>query len=125
MICEALAKYALVNRCVPMLQRKQAVPNAATSTMSRTVRRHRETMTIAQAELVEVPKIVIVDDVVTSGATLFAAVDVVKDFWPGSEIRAFALVRRVDKIPDSPNQCLEPCIGVITLRRNGRTIREP
>lgn len=82
-------------------------------------------MEIAQAELVDVPKILIVDDVVTSGATLFAAVEAVQGLWPSAEVRAFALVRRVDEIPDTPHQCLDPCNGVITLRDDGRTIRDP
>ena len=125
MICEALAKNGLVNRCAPMLHRIQAVQKAATSTVPRTVSRHRETMEIVQAELIDVPKIVIVDDVVTSGDTLFAAVEIVQDFCPNTEVRAFAVVRRVDEIPDNPHQCLAPCSGVITLRQDGRTIREP
>ena len=78
MICEALAKYGLANRCAPMLQRVQTVRKAATSTEPRTVHRHRETMKVVQTELVDVPKVLIVDDVVTSGATLFAAVEIAR-----------------------------------------------
>ena len=76
-------------------------------------------------ELDVAPRILVVDDVVTSGATLFASVQLVQDSYPNASVQAFALVRRVDEIRDTGQQCLAPVCGNTTLRQDGRTIREP
>lgn len=94
MIADALVMKKLADRCIPMLLRVQAVQKAATSTAQRTVSRHLETMRV-QPELVAVPRILVVDDVVTSGATLYAAVQLVRTTCPNASVQAFALIRRV------------------------------
>ena len=126
MIAEALVTRGLADRWTPMLKRAQPVHKAATSPAPRTVQTHLRTMRV-QPELpfVDVARILVVDDVVTSGATLFAAVQHIRTCYPKIEVNAFALIRRVDEIPDRPEQCLQPCRGTVTLRPDGRPIREP
>ena len=123
-IAAALIKKQLADRIVPMLKRVHAVQKAATSTDPRKVSRHLETMH-AQPELVDATRILLLDDVVTSGATLLASVQLVRQSYPNANIRAFALVRRVDEIPDTRLPCLDPVCGNIVLRPDGRTSREP
>ncbi|MDD9987018.1 MAG: hypothetical protein OXQ31_12150 [Spirochaetaceae bacterium] len=114
----------LADRIVPMLRRVTAVQKAATSTAPRRVSRHLETLH-AQPELVDATRILVLDDVVTSGATLFASVQLVRQSYPNANVRAFALIRRVDEIPDTSQRCLAPVCGNITLRQDGGTSREP
>lgn len=66
------------------------------------------------------------DDIVTSGATLFAATYITAEAFPNADVKAFALVRTLDhEVPDTPDQCLDPRIGTISMRPDGTTIRKP
>jgi len=106
-IAEAMIKRQLADRIVPMLHRVTAVRKAATSTDPRRVSRHLETLR-AQPELVDATRILVLDDVVTSGATLFASVQLVRQSYPNANVQAFALIRRVDEISDTSQRCLAP-----------------
>ncbi len=57
-------------------------------------------------------RIVLIDDVVTKGRTLLAAASRVHEAFPGSQIRAFALLRTMGLIP-GVQQLLDPCTGEI------------
>jgi hypothetical protein len=68
-------------------------------------------------------EIVLIDDVVTKGRTLLAAAFRLRQSFPDSQIRAFALVRTLGLIPDV-RRVFDPCTGEI--RWNGRDAqREP
>ena len=67
--------------------------------------------------------ITIVDDVVTKGATLLAAASLIKDRFPDSEVKAFAVVRTMGFIDDI-ERIKRPCTGTITLE-GGEAMREP
>jgi hypoxanthine phosphoribosyltransferase len=58
------------------------------------------------------PQVVLVDDVVTKGRTLFAAAARLQDAFPATEIRAFALLRTMGLVP-GVDQLLDPCVGEI------------
>lgn len=56
-------------------------------------RRHYESMCVET--MVELKKIVLVDDVITTGATILGAASLLAERFPNAEIRAFAAVRAV------------------------------
>ncbi len=56
--------------------------------------------------------VVLIDDVITKGRTLFAAAARVHEAFPGARIRAFALLRTMGLIPGVEN-LLDPCKGEI------------
>lgn len=70
------------------------------------------------------PKILIVDDVVTRGATLLARASLVADRFPEAEVLAFALVRAISN-PLDFHRMLMPVAGTVTLREQGDTLRRP
>lgn len=125
MIAEALVKRQLGQNWQPILERKKVVEKSATSRGSRTVSRHLKTI---EAVPIDYPRrIIVVDDVVTSGATLFAATSIVAEACPNATVKSFALIRTLSgqEIPETPNQCLDPCIGTITRNPDDTTTRKP
>ncbi|MBI1379902.1 MAG: hypothetical protein GC161_02295 [Planctomycetaceae bacterium] len=68
-------------------------------------------------------RLVVVDDVVTKGATLLASALRLQEAFPTAEVRCFAMVRTLGREPDVP-QVLDPCVGEI--RWDGEDVwREP
>ncbi|MBI1664074.1 MAG: hypothetical protein IS860_11460 [Nitrosopumilus sp.] len=75
-------------------------------------------------ELLDTPReIVLVDDVITPGATTLGAVNRLADAFPNAKIRVFAAMRTISN-PDEFSEIIQPCIGTITLL-NENTWREP
>jgi hypoxanthine phosphoribosyltransferase len=60
-------------------------------------------------------QVVLVDDVVTKGRTLLAAAARLKEAYPNTEVRAFALLRTMGLI-EGVDQLLDPCVGEIRWR---------
>lgn len=60
--------------------------------------------------------VVLIDDVITKGRTIFAAAARLREALPDARIRAFALLRTVGMISDIKT-LLEPCRGEIRWRR--------
>jgi predicted amidophosphoribosyltransferase len=88
----------------------------------RAVASHYESFSIES--LPQAPhSLVLVDDVVTKGRTLFAAAVRLHEAFPGANIRAFALLRTLGMIPEVP-RLLEPCRGLIRWR-DGDARRNP
>ncbi len=58
-------------------------------------------------------KILLVDDVITKGATLLAAATVVLESPVPLDVRCFALVRTMGLVPDV-EKIVDPCVGTIT-----------
>jgi hypothetical protein len=123
-ISEALAAAGLGAAVVPCVERVTAVPKSAASTRGErpSIDRHIESM---QARL-DLPRgpITLVDDVVTKGATLFAAARVITNAFPGVEVRAFALIRTRGLVPDV-ERVIDPAVGTITGNRWGEAERVP
>ncbi len=69
-------------------------------------------------------RITLIDDVVTLGATFIAAASLVKEEFPESEVRAFALIRTRSLIPEI-TQIVDPVVGVIALDVLGKADRNP
>ena len=69
-------------------------------------------------------RILVVDDIVTRGDTLFACVTMLEDAYPEVEVRGFALVRTMGLIPEIEN-IIDPTEGTITETRLGKLKRVP
>lgn len=95
-ICEALQRRRLVAAVEPMVQRMVTVPKSAFAMRGQrpTAQRHYETM--AATRLEEPPeRVILVDDIVTSGATILAAASRVADLYPEATVLGFAVARAV------------------------------
>jgi hypothetical protein len=115
-ICDALIAEGLASRSLPCLHRVAAVPKAAYASTGGYARPtpgvHFRSMTI-QGELGAAPaEILAVDDVVTRGAQLLASVSLLREAFPTSRIRGFAIVRTMSFISDVVN-IVDPCLGRI------------
>jgi predicted amidophosphoribosyltransferase len=76
-----------------------------------------------QKMLSESKEFLLVDDIVTRGATILGAANKLIDTFPEAHIRAFAAMRTISP-PDQFKAINEPCIGEITLR-GGEAYRRP
>jgi predicted amidophosphoribosyltransferase len=123
-ICAAFVAENLGARVDPCLSRVAAVPKSATSPRHQrpNAQKHYDTMGVSGGSLIA-ERILVVDDVVTSGATLLAAVSRICDAFPHADVRAFALARAIS---DGDIQTTHlPIRGVIRLRTDGKTWRDP
>lgn len=69
-------------------------------------------------------KIVLIDDVVTRGATFIGCAGLLREKFPDVPILAFAVIRTISEINNFKSY-QDPCIGNIILNRNGETRRDP
>jgi hypothetical protein len=58
------------------------------------------------------PQVMLIDDVVTKGRTLFAAAARLQNAFPDTEIRAFAMLRTMGRV-GGVDHLLDPCVGEI------------
>lgn len=75
-------------------------------------------------DLIAAKRYVVVDDVVTRGATLLACASRLQEAYREAEILGFALLRSISN-PEEFRSILEPVVGTITLRSQGDTLRRP
>lgn len=124
-IASALAAKNIGARIQPCLNRVRPVPKAATSlAWNRPLARDHYKSLRVEGTISKPDEIILVDDVVTRGATLIGAANRLADAFPDSKIRAFAVMRTISN-PNEFNQLIDPCIGSIELRAFGDTIRRP
>ena len=89
---------------------------------------HYETISVTQDPALEmdpVKRITIVDDVITSGATLHACAKRIRENWPTAEVVAFAAVRTLSDAPEIAHLVRPIVDGRVILLGNERTQREP
>lgn len=123
-IAEALERkhLGIVMNC---LERTSAVPKAATSPPSQRPKPIDHYNSIKVKPSIHRPrKMVLVDDLVTSGAILLACASLLKEAFPESSVFGFAMMRTISKETDF-RQLKHPCVGTITLRNGGGTSRNP
>jgi len=64
--------------------------------------------------LLKPKEIVLVDDVITRGATAVNAVNRLANAFPNAKIRVFAAMRTISD-PDMFSEIIQPCTGTISL----------
>lgn len=124
-IASALAEIGLGKEVLPCLTRIKSVPKAASSLPKDrpTLDEHYKSLR-GEGTLSELDEIVLVDDIVTRGATLLGAANILADAFPKTRIRAFAVMRTISN-PGEFNKLYAPVVGTIELRESGDTLRRP
>jgi hypothetical protein len=122
-LCEVFVAAGLGARWLPLLERVSPVPKAAFSRPEErpTAEVHYHSMR-ATPDLAAGAILTVVDDVVTRGATLLAAIARLRELFPDASIRAFALLRTMSSEPIA--HVKDPCAGLIRRVPWG-TQREP
>jgi len=99
----------------------------AASSARPSVALHYESFSIDAASIDASPRaaqsLVLIDDIVTKGRTLFAAAVRLHEAFPAAHIRAFALLRTKGLTPEA-RRLLQPCRGLISFK-GGDARREP
>ena len=107
------------------LVRATAVPKAAyCAPQNRPTAVDHYASICVQGGLVEPDEILLIDDVVTRGATLIGAANRLADAFPKTHIRAFAAMRTISD-ENEFQKIYDPCVGKIDLWATGETYRRP
>ena len=106
------------------LVRQYSVTKSATAPRAArpTVQQHYDSF-VAVAPTLLVPRIVLIDDVITKGRTMLAAAARLRSALPYADIRAYALIRTQGFLPNI-ERLVEPCHGVVRWA-GGDAQREP
>jgi hypothetical protein len=121
-IAKALLFAGLGSRLLPCLRRNVAVQKSAFASPGERpdAIAHRDSMTVELPMHDEAPRsILLVDDVLTRGATAMGAAARLGEQFPEAHIKLFALAR-TDLLTD---RFYEPIVGVITIQSNGCSLR--
>lgn len=122
LICEALLEHGLGGSIEQCLVRTKETAKAAFTSGPRKVATHLDSLKLQlKRDLTTPTRFLLVDDIVTSGSTLFASASLFDD---SDEVRAFAILRSIsDGEIDHP---LAPVTGTIRyLDGADKTKREP
>ena len=124
-LANSMAQVGLGARAARLLVRTEAIPKAATSISSARpdALRHYRTLAV-QKDLLPVPEIVLIDDVVTTGAALLGSANRVLESYPDAVVRGFAAIRTVSNSSQF-ERVIHPVVGTIALHSNGRCSRRP
>jgi len=124
-IATALVRTGIGKDVASCLVRAKPVPKAAFSSPKErpTAVEHYESISV-QGSLSEPDEILLVDDVVTRGATLLGAANRLADSFPQTHIRAFAAMRTISNQYEF-EKVYAPCVGTIDLWESGDTFRRP
>ena len=124
-IANAMAKEGIGKQVECCLIRAKPVQKAALSSPSErpTALQHYESISV-QSSLCKPDEIILVDDVVTRGATLLGCANRLEEAFPQCRIRAFAAMRTISNANEFEN-VYDPCIGTIDLIHTGDTFRRP
>lgn len=125
-ICEALCARGIAQAWEPLISRGARVVKSSTSRPENRPKpqTHLDSLILSR-QAVSATEIVVVDDVVTRGATLLACCSLLQSAYPAATIRGFALLRAVSD-PVDFREILDPVRGQITLRdESGDTLRRP
>jgi predicted amidophosphoribosyltransferase len=125
-LCNAIAAAGLANSVLECLQRSVAVRKSAFAPRGErpTPQTHFESMEVRGALATATDEILVVDDIVTKGATLLAAVSLVGAALPQATVRGFAVVRTKGFVQDIES-IVEPRAGTIVLTAWGEAQRDP
>lgn len=122
-IADSMVKEGLGRDAQPCLKRHTAVPKSAYSHPSDRPKARQHYDSFSVEALTDVDDLVLVDDVVTRGATFLGAASRLKERFPNAKIRAFALICTRSN-PTEFSTFEDPAVGHITLR-SGESYRRP
>jgi predicted amidophosphoribosyltransferase len=124
-LANAMVRGGLGKMMLSCLQRIQPLPKSATSLAENRPKAvdHYRTIGIQKIFAEEPEEILLIDDVVTRGATLLGAANKLADVFPNAKIRAFAVMRTIS-VPEEFKAIISPCKGTIQLF-GVDTYREP
>lgn len=124
-LCEEFCRARLAGSISHCIVRSIAVPKAAQSKPEErpTVDLHVASMTFDRT-LESLDEVLLVDDVVTRGATLMAASIKILEAFPRARVRAFAILRTISAVEDFVRTD-SPIAGTIHLYESGKTHRNP
>ena len=122
-IARALVRMGIGKEVVSCLIRTKPVRKAASSAPEERPisAEHYESMEV-QGLLSEPDEIVLIDDIVTRGATLLGAANRLADAFPKAHIYAFAAMRTISN-PDQFEKWYDPLVETIRLRPLGDTLQ--
>lgn len=122
-----LVKVGLGKESIPLLVRETPVPKAALSRPSERpkAKDHIRSMSV-QKRIPEPPaQILLVDDIITRGATALGAANKLAEAFPLAQIRAFAAMRTVSN-PGDFHASYDPVIGTVQyIPSTEGTVRRP
>lgn len=123
-ICESLARLGLCGDVQPLLVRATPVNKSATARPADrpSPEAQFESLAVKRSQLAVPGHMLIVDDVITRGATQLGCYARLSRSFVNSHISCFALIRTVS--PDEVSGMLDPVAGTISLR-GGMLHREP
>lgn len=122
-VAEALVAHGLGREIADLLERHDAVRKSATAAVRPTPEDHRASLRVQLPRFATTGPIVLVDDVVTRGATLLGSAWRVKEALPGAELSAFAMARTLS-FEEEIGSAVAPCLG--RIRWDGKHVsREP
>jgi hypothetical protein len=124
-IAHALVAEGWGHRVAAMLARATLVQKSAFAESGQrpSPQAHLDSMTITRGLTVPA-RIVLIDDVVTKGATLLAGASLIRDVFPGIQVDCFALVRTLGLQPEV-DRIVDPVVGAITRNPWGGADRKP
>ena len=111
-VCEELVRQGLGQDVLPIVARTTAVPKSAGSATRPPLDQHIESLTV-QARLSPPSRLLLVDDVVTSGTTMMACAIKLAQVFPGVPMSGFALAR-VQSTGD-PGRVFAPLVERVTI----------
>ena len=123
-IFSALVRNNLGIRAVECLKRIRAVPKSSYSLPAERPRAINHYDSLGVETVHEADEILIIDDVITRGASMMGAANRLAAIFPDAKIRGFAIIRTVSRSEEF-RAMEDPQIGSIILDANGETFRRP
>jgi hypothetical protein len=123
-LADALLQRGLAAETLPLVERKAPVPKSAYAAPGErpTAETHWQSFTVPPV-LAQPRRILLVDDVITRGATLIGAASRLAERYEELEILAFGLIRT--QSTGEPAAVRDPCEGFIELDAFGASARRP
>src|SRR5438309_2893675 len=111
-LCREMVKQGLAKAIQPALKRITRVTKSAGAKERPDIHKHMETMeAVPWLSDGGSPRVTIVDDVITKGATLYAGCVLIREAMPDADVRVFALVRTMSY--GDVEKILVPAVGVV------------